>query len=127
MNPIWKATITAGKLKIQHRDNFIDYISEYEGKVVEVIVRESKSIRSLNQNDLYWAMLEIVSDHTGYTKDELHEEFRHKFLSDKMKVIGEAFIYSRSTTSLKTDEMSRYLADIKFFCFHELGLTLPIE
>ena len=127
MIPVFRGTVKDGKLKVQQRDNFMDYVSRLEGKVVELTLKEPKSLRSTEMNALYWSCLEIISDHTGHSKEELHEYYKHKFLSDKIQVIGEPFTYSRSTAVLKIDEFSKYLNDIKFHAFHEIGVDLPIE
>jgi len=83
--------------------------------------------RSNDQNALYWKMLEIISSETGHSKDELHEFFKQEFLGDKIEVMDKPFIFSRSTTKLKTDEFTKYLTDIRYFIFDKLNFDLPIE
>jgi len=96
-------------------------------KVGDIITCEWGKTRSSQQNKLYFAMLNIISEETGHTKDELHEFFKHEFLGDKIEIMGEPFIYSKTTTKLKTDELSAYLTDIRYYVQDKLGIDLPID
>ena len=91
-----------------------------------IIITAGKT-RSNPQNSLYWSMLEIIQEDTGYTKDELHEMFKQTFLGDKIEVLGTPFIFSRSTTKLKKDEFTKYLTDIRYFVLDKLGINLPLD
>ena len=83
--------------------------------------------RSGGQNRLYWEMLTIVSNETGHSKDELHEFFKQEFLGDMVEVMDKPFVFSRSTTKLKTGEFTKYLTDIRYYVMDKLGFDLPIE
>lgn len=48
--------------------------------VHDVIIREHKKNRSLDQNALYWKWVTIIADELGYTKDEYHEIAKEKHL-----------------------------------------------
>ena len=47
----------------------------------EIIIRERKVDRSLAQNSLYWKWVSIAGPDFGYTSDEMHDEFRIRFLA----------------------------------------------
>ena len=90
-------------------------ISKYTGK------------RTIEQNRLYWKILAIVSDYTGYEKDELHEIFKYKFLkrSKQDENTGEIFEYIKTTTKLKIPEFSDYIDKVKRYCTINLGCKFP--
>ena len=88
---------------------------------------ETKPKRSSAQNRLYFKMLELVSEDTGYTKEELHQLFKSEFLGDKIEVLDRPFMFTRSTTKLKKDEFGKYLTDIRYYVLDKLGYNLPIE
>jgi len=48
--------------------------------VLEVVIREYKKDRSSSQNALYWQWLTIIGNELGETKEELHEQYKGKFL-----------------------------------------------
>jgi len=86
--------------------------------------------RTLSQNNLMWAWVteiaNYVSDHTGYEKDEVHEDFKKRFLSGKSVVIDGMEVKHYSTKKLSTTEMTEYMDRIYRWATTELGLTLPL-
>ena len=49
-------------------------------KIHEVIIRPYKDDRSLLQNAYYWVILSIIGKELGYTKDELHQQYKGQLL-----------------------------------------------
>ncbi len=47
----------------------------------EITIRPYKFDRTIAQNSLYWVWIGYMSKETGYSKEEMHDEFRAKFLS----------------------------------------------
>ena len=125
MKPVFHLKVERAKLVTDI--DFQNHLHSLEGCECDVTVEKHKNKRSVQQNKLYWAMLKIISEDTGHSKDYLHEFFKHKFLGDKIEVFGEPFVYSRSTTKLTTDELSVYLGDIRFYIMDATGIDLPIE
>ncbi len=99
-------------------------------KVWIVEIKKKTKARSLSQNALYWRWMNeiasLVSDHTGYEKDEVHELFKKQFLEPKEVEIGGMGIYIYSTKNLTTKQMADYMDRIDRFCISELGIGLPI-
>jgi len=115
-NIIWKDRQDFEKLlKDLPEGSYYFSISKYTGK------------RTIEQNRLYWKILAIVSDYTGYEKDELHEIFKYKFLkrSKQDEQTGEIFEYIKTTTKLKVPEFSDYIDKVKRYCIINLGCKLP--
>jgi hypothetical protein len=98
-------------------------LSKLEGKRFEEVLRQQKSQRSLNQNRYYFGVcLEILSQHLGYTSDEMHEICKFKFL----KTMKAGLEYVRSTTKLNTSEMEEYLEKIRKWADIELNCFVPL-
>ena len=57
----------------------------FEGEEVEIRIRIRSNNRSNEQNSLYWKWIEILSNDLGYTKTELHELIKYKFLKRESK------------------------------------------
>ena len=60
----------------------------------------------------------------GYTKEDVHEICKHKFLKKFVLIDGEYFEITRSTRSLSTSEMEAFLENIRMWAA-ELGCNIP--
>jgi hypothetical protein len=72
-----------------------------------------RNARSNDQNAYYWALLELVQDHTGMDKDDIHEKMKYQFLS--VAVPSGQLPYCRSTSKLDTKEFTDYIENMKNF------------
>ena len=122
-------------------------------EIHEVIVRPYKVDRNLLQNAYYWKILSIIGEELGYTKDELHRQYKGQFLvpimlkypddypdfcemvaiiqglrnSDKIKEadkLAVRIVYLVSTTKLKMKHFTEYTTDIKHHAA-SLDIRLP--
>ena len=120
MIPVFRAQIKTGIIIFDRPNEAYGYLQDLEGKYVEVVVRKERSERSNNQNNYYWGVvLQLLSDHTGYTTDEMHEICKHQFL-----IVHGKFDYVKSTTKLNTVEFEEYLDKIKNWAA-VLGVNIP--
>lgn len=92
-----------------------------------VTVKPYRRNRSQEQNRLYWGVwLAMLADYTGHTAEELHEFFKDKFLQRRAAtVLGRTLLMEPTTTSLKVDEFTAYLEQIRMFAAENLGCDLP--
>lgn len=116
----------------------------------EVVIREHKKNRSLNQNSLMWKWLTIISAELGMTKEALHLEYKYRFLApifirddeqyaamatavkavrakgldSEALVLRDQIINLTSTTQCNTAQMSEYMTDIERAAT-DLGVGLP--
>lgn len=114
------------KFRSDNTVNAFRKISEYikgteDFYTIDIV--KSKRKRSLNQNRYYWGVvLKILSGHTGYTADEVHQEMARKFLAyDNM---GKNFV--RSTTKLTTWDFEKYLESIRDWAKDEMDCHVPL-
>lgn len=106
--------------KIINKEEYFDYMIglrdwEYE-------IKSYRRTRSTEQNRYYRWLLSIIEKETGVSTDEVHEKMRMKFL-----YVPESWVhlaYTKSTTSLKTDEFSEYIENIKNF-MAQFWILLP--
>lgn len=95
---------------------------------VTVHVRRAYATRSSQQNRWYWSqVVGLVSKHTGYTPDEVHEIYKAKFLPRVVEIVDFAsgemvaeFKIGGSTAHLDTQQFSEYCEQIR-----EWAATLP--
>lgn len=89
--------------------------------------------RSNQQNSYYWGVIiRELSEHTGYTSDEIHEVLKYKFISypivfhhKEIQSRDEEIYVCKSTTELDTKEMEDYLSKIRTWASAELGVWIP--
>lgn len=91
---------------------------------------KEQKMRSLPQNKYYFKVIvEILSDHLGYTKDQIHELLKEEFLYEILHIktkdgIKEKKIV-RSTTELTTAEAEKFYSDIRQWASLELNCYIP--
>lgn len=82
--------------------------------------------RSLDQNSLYWLWLTCIQQHTGNSRELLHNHFRSEYLPIQVvKVFGVDQQIPTSTKELNTAQFTQYLNKICEFANTELGIDLP--
>jgi len=122
-----------------------------EGKPLVVEIRPESRDRSKAQNRLYWKWLHEIHRKTGNDEDQLHFEFKKKFLigilkrddkdyadmclaisalkqseSEQYEAIANGVIRETSTTRMNTAQFTEYLNLIEAFALKTFGLVLPV-
>lgn len=109
--------------------SYLNHLSTLEGEKVEVEVKKFRNSRSLEQNRYYWRIVAIISEKTGYTKDETHALLGSKFLKDHVDIQEgsemKRYTVVKSSSSLKSDEMAQYIEEVKMWAAQELQLFIP--
>ena len=123
-----------------------------EGKPLVVEIRPESKDRSKAQNRLYWKWLHEIHRKTGNDEDQLHFEFKKKFLigilkrddddyaamclaisalkqseSEQFEAIANGVIRETSTTRMDTKQFTEYLNLIEAFALKTFGLVLPVS
>lgn len=118
---IWRGNVENGKLTLREPEKFKQYTSSLRGEI-ELILRKWRSRRSNSQNALYWMYLNLISEQTGNTEEDLHEIFKKSFLIPKIiKYKGQEVEVPKSTTELDKGQFVEYLSKIEF----ETGIPVP--
>tara|TARA_R110002020_G_scaffold292877_1_gene508307 strand:- start:1169 stop:1576 length:408 start_codon:yes stop_codon:yes gene_type:complete len=95
------------------------------------LIYKNGASRTLNQNGLYWQwmtkMAKYFSDEKKFTKDDIHDLMRHKFLGYEDRVINNTVIAHqlKSTTACLTGEMFAYMEKVDAWSA-DMGCLLPI-
>lgn len=119
--PKFYGEVKDGKLKLENQDKFEIYIGTLAGRV-ELTVKKFRKSRSVQQNRYYFGVvLKIISDHTGYETEDLHNHFKTHFLKKK---VGKLTSYY-STTKLDTLQFTDYLDKVIRFAEQRLDLNIP--
>ena len=96
-----------------HKELFDKYIAQFKDGQYRLTVESVKEKRSEQQHKYYWLYLGVISDLTGYTRDEIHEWAKGKFLTRDIKeMFGSKVRIKTSTTKLTKSEFTEYLMNI---------------
>ena len=126
MYPIWRGQIKDNKLKLYDKDAFNAYLSVMNGQEIDLVVRKTQKYRSYQQNKYYWGVVvELLSEATGYERQEMHEVLKGKFLARYVTIAGSEVPIVRSTTELNTVEFEKYTAEIRRWATQELDCQIP--
>ena len=125
MIPIFRGEVKGGKLKLDNPQSYLVELSKFEGKRIELTIRQERNVRSLNQNSYYWGVvIEILSDYFGYTPEELHEELKLKFNPQPSKLDYDKTL-GGSTAKLSTAEFTEYIERIIMWSSTEYQIIIP--
>jgi hypothetical protein len=99
---------------------FLEFVNKMDfTKPYEFTWKLAKSKRSNDANGLYWMWMTELAKHFSndagsYTKDEMHDLMRHKFLGYETKVIGNTELQPqlKSTAKLNTSEFCDYMMKV---------------
>lgn len=99
---------------------------------LSIIIERQHATRSIAQNRMYFGVYcAVLSEHTGYSKEEVHEVLKAKFLPKKLALadehgeVKEEFIVGTTTTRLTKIQFGEYLEKIQQWAAEELGVVIP--
>lgn len=99
---------------------------------LELVIERKHATRSAAQNSYYWGVVVgLLSEHTGYTPDEIHEILKAKFLPKKLAVtdgngeIRGEFVIGGTTTRLNKIEFGEFVEAVRRWAAEDLGVVIP--
>jgi hypothetical protein len=127
------ATVKRGKLFIRNRAAFDLAVSMlHEEWELEVTVKRLRATRSLLQNAYYWGVVvQLLSEHTGYTPDEIHEVLKAKFIPKRLAVcdgngvIQDELVLGGSTREMNKVEFGEFMEAVRQWAAETLDVVIP--
>lgn len=120
-----------GKLTVRNRKHFDAWLEKLDRGEVIVTIEKAHATRSEQQNRWYWAViLKHLSEHTGYTAEELHEYCKQRFNSKTLVICNDqGEITDEETVGLSTTKLNKltfgeYCESIRQWAA-ELGVVIP--
>jgi hypothetical protein len=110
---------------------YSNWIQGLEGKDISVTVKKYRKDRSDRQNNWYWGVvIQMITDETGYEKDEVHEYLKSLFLTEKRVIVnneGEVLELEmiKSSARLTTTEFIEYGQKCQRWAAENLNLNIP--
>ena len=119
-------TVKNGKLILNNERRFNDNLNIFEGEEIEIRIKVRTNNRSNEQNSLYWKWINIMSEETGFTKEEMHELIKYKFLKrTSINNNGIEEVKLKSTTTLTVKEFTKLMDDVLYWSNNTLNINLP--
>lgn len=116
-----------GKIKdgqIQVQRFFLADLAKWEGKEVDIdLASGGKTLQQLRY--LWGVVYRIVSDHTGFTPEEVSEIYKTKFLTYEKKYKGKMYQLTKGLSGLKKTEMVEFIDKVIKHATIELDLAIP--
>lgn len=99
----------------------------YANKRITLTIEKYYKQRTSQQNRyLFGVAYKLISDHTGYTPDEVHDLLAKKFIGKKTIKIGSETVETHETsTKLSTTDFMAYIASVQRFAAEELDVYIP--
>tara|TARA_Y100000401_G_scaffold1971_1_gene1430 strand:+ start:119 stop:517 length:399 start_codon:yes stop_codon:yes gene_type:complete len=114
------------KLHFADKERLNQDVLRHEGKTVEVTISEYRPKRSGQLNQYYWGVVvKLISDYTGYTKEETHELLKQTFLKKKILVNDEWYDTTESTTKLSNKQMLVFIEQVKQWAAQTFYIYIP--
>ena len=128
MKPIPKflGTIKNGKVLLDEQDAYEGYLLTLEDKRIELVIKKEEIARTNQQSKyLFGVVYQLISEETGYSKEEVHELMKSIHLKTHMEANGKRYTVVRSTHDLTTVEMTEYIENCKRWASVELNINIP--
>jgi hypothetical protein len=118
----------SGTLKIRDRKGFDGYLKQFAGKEVSIDVKRKRSKRSDDQNRFFHSWVSLIAEHTGYSKDEMKDILKYKFLriEEISDMTGETFVYTKNTSKLGKSEFADFCTEIQSWSMEMFKIKLPL-
>jgi hypothetical protein len=124
--PKFFGTVKGGKVLLDNQDSYDSYLLTLEEKRIEMVVKKEETSKTIQQTRyLFGVVYELISEHTGYSKEEVHELMKSIFLKSYKTVNNKRYTVIRSIHDLNTVEMTEYIEQIKRWCATELQIFVP--
>ena len=115
------------KIDFLDEERFVESLLKLEGKDIIFTLKENKDYRTNSQNKLWWKYMQILGADLGYSKDEMHDICKLKFLKRERFEDGIKVEYLKSTAQLTKKEFTKLVDDVIIWAAQTFSINLPNE
>lgn len=125
--------IKAGRLLLHDRKSFDSAVSGLkDGWEVELEISRLRAHRSHLANRYYFGVvIKALSNHTGYTREDLHDLMKARFLPKELAILNgtgdivDQFVLGGSTRELDTVQFYEYVERVRAWAGDKLDVYIP--
>lgn len=125
-------SIRNGRMDVRNRQRLAEEVKHAPDGEYTLTLSRKRATRSVQSNRYYWGVVvELLSDHTGYTPDEIHEVLKAKFIPKRLSVsdgngeIKGEFVIGGTTTEMNKLEFGEFITRIREWAAEELHVVIP--
>jgi hypothetical protein len=128
---VFPAAVDAnGKIAIENPPRWRIALQKLAGKRIEVVIRQPKSKRSLDQNKWWWGIaIPLLADELGYDKHE-HDGLHYALVSKCFGVTQDTRtgveVPNKRSSQLTVAEFAELMEWVTRFAAQEWGVVLPL-
>jgi len=115
------------KIDFLDEERFIEDLVKHDGMDIVITISENKDFRTNSQNKLWWRYMLILSKELGFTKNEMHDVCKIKFLKRERMESGKKITYLKSTTQLTRKEFTELVDNLIMWSTQTFNINLPNE
>jgi hypothetical protein len=102
--PKWFGTVLKGRIKLDNKPRFLEYLAGFEGKRVELVLKGYDPQGGDSDRGYYFSeIVEAFALHMGYPKEEYYQV--HNVIKEMMHI--------ESTKKFKSLDWKEYVAGVK--------------
>ena len=113
------------KIDFLDEERFVEDLVKLEGKDITFTILENKDYRTNTQNKLWWKYMQILSSDLGYSKNEMHDICKLKFLKRERLEDGIKVEYLKSTAQLTKKEFRELIESVIIWAAQTFSINLP--
>jgi hypothetical protein len=122
-----------GAFKLRHSEAFKEWYERLkDGAEVTASFEIKKATRSKAANRFWWGVVvRAISEHTGYTPDEVHEWAKAKFIPKRVTFadgngeIKDDLVIGGSSAKLNANDFYEFVENTRRFAAEHLDLVIP--
>ena len=115
------------KIDFLDEERFVEDLVKLEGKDIIFTLKENQDYRTNKQNKLWWRFMKILSETLGYSKEEMQDICKTKFLRRERYEDGKKLEYLKSTAELTRKEFNELINDVIVWAATTFSINLPNE
>lgn len=115
-----------GKLAANVRQGIADFIAQFDGEQIDLIVRRHKRQRSLDQNAYWWAVpIAILAEHCGYEPEQMHYALLGEWRGYIDGLHGQPIPRCASSSKLTTAEFTELIEWVQRWAAQVMDVQIP--
>lgn len=129
---ITTARLRKGKLQVRDWTRVASVLAHKKDGEYYVVIERAYATRSPQANRFYWGVVvQALSEHTGYSPDEMHAILKAKFIPKRCAVtdgngeIVDELVIGGSSAQLTIGQFQEYCGEIQRWAAESLGVIIP--
>jgi len=121
MTPKFPCKIENGKLTLDNRDEFWEYVKGQKGEYELILKKKSKKITNPELRYYYGVIIKTLSKELGYTTDEMDIILKYKFCR---KFDERGLLILPSKTEFSTTYTEAFFEEVRIWALTDLNIKI---